>query len=34
MKGEVEWGSTNERKNRILWCASLFTIINYFRTIS
>ncbi len=33
IKGEVEWGSTNERENRILWCARLFTIISYFRAI-
>lgn len=26
-------GSTNERENRLLWCARLFTIISYFRAI-
>lgn len=30
----LKGGSMNERENRLLWCARLFTIISYFRTIS
>ena len=33
LKGEVEWGVRMREKNRLLWCARLFTIISYFRAI-